>query len=75
MAGGAGGEAAGLGFEGKEMDAKEIIVEGVAQYSEYRDWTIRGQMWLGCTMAHYENRILLLNGSNGHQGKDSFFED
>ena len=45
------------------------------QYSEYRDGTIRGQIWLGCTIAHYENRILLLNGSNRHQGKDSFLED
>jgi uncharacterized protein YecT (DUF1311 family) len=45
------------------------------QYSEYRDGTIRGQIWLGCTIAHYENRIFLLNGSNRHQGKDSFLED
>lgn len=30
MIGGAAGEAAGLAVEGKEMDAKEIIVEGIA---------------------------------------------
>jgi hypothetical protein len=30
MVGGAAGEAAGLAIEGKEMDAKEIIVEGIA---------------------------------------------
>jgi uncharacterized protein YecT (DUF1311 family) len=45
------------------------------QYSEYRDGTIRGQKWLNCSQAHYENRILLLNGSNRFQGKDSFLEE
>jgi len=45
------------------------------QYSEYRDGTIRGQKWLNCSQAHYENRILLLNESNRFQGKDSFLEE
>ena len=45
------------------------------QYSEYRDGTIRYQKWLNCSQAHYENRILLLNGPNRFQGKDSFLEE
>jgi uncharacterized protein YecT (DUF1311 family) len=40
------------------------------QYSEYRGGTIRGQIWLGCQIGHFEKRILKINGSNRFQGKD-----
>ncbi len=34
------------------------------QYSEYRDGTIRGQIWLGCTTGYYTSRIMKLNLEN-----------
>ena len=34
------------------------------QYSEYRDGTIRQQIWLGCATGHYARRIDNLNSSN-----------
>ena len=44
------------------------------QYSEYRDGSIRGQIWRYCKQGHYENRIRHLNGSNRFDGKDNFLE-
>ena len=44
------------------------------RYSVYRDGTIRGQIWLGCSQGHYESRILILNRSNRFQGKDEFLD-
>lgn len=40
------------------------------QYSEYRDFSKRNQIWLGCSIEHRLNRINLLNSSNRFQGKD-----
>lgn len=34
------------------------------QYSEYRGGTIRGQIWFGCQLQHYEKRIIEINLSN-----------
>ena len=34
------------------------------RYSEYRDGSIRNQIWLSCFIAHRVNRINLLNSSN-----------
>ena len=43
------------------------------QYSEYRDGTIRGPIWYGCQVGHYEKRIREINGSNRSLGKDEEF--
>ena len=43
------------------------------QYSEYRDGTIRNQIWLSCSIRHAKARIELLNSSNRFQGKDITF--
>ena len=40
------------------------------QFSEYRDFSKRGQIWLDCLIGHKINRIVLLNSSNRFQGKD-----
>lgn len=34
------------------------------QYSEYRDGTIRGQIWSACMISHYEKRITEMNSAN-----------
>lgn len=54
-----------LGFNDAHLKWKEYIRADCGwQYDEYREGTIRGQIWSLCMMRHYERRIADLNNDN-----------
>lgn len=40
------------------------------QFSEYREGTMRSQVWFGCFMSHYSKRVREINSANRFQGLD-----